>query len=38
MALEMKNLYNFPYSLMHMRPSGEISNHNKINPTWHVHV
>ena len=25
LALEMKNLYDFPYSLMHIRPSDEIS-------------
>ena len=32
LALEMKNLYDFPYSLMHIRPSDEISifkGHNK---------
>ena len=31
LALEMENLYDFPYSLMHIRPSDEISNHNKTN-------
>ena len=25
LALEMENLYDFPYSLMHIRPSDEIS-------------
>ena len=29
LALEMKNLYDFPYSLMHIRSSDEISNHNR---------
>ena len=38
LALEMENLYDFPYSLMHIRPSDEISNHNKTNLAWHLHV
>ena len=38
LALEMKNLYGCPYSLMHIRPSDEISNYNKTNLTWHLHV
>ena len=28
-ALDIKNLYDFPYSLMHIRTSDEISNHKK---------
>ena len=38
LALEMKNLYDFPYSLMNIRPSDEISNYNNTNLTWHLHV
>ena len=38
LALEMKNLYDFPYSLMNIRPSDEISNYNPANLTWHLHV
>ena len=38
LALEMENLYDFPYSLKHIRPSDEISNHNKTNLAWHLHV
>ena len=38
LALEMKNMYDFPYFLMHIRPSDKISNHNKKNLTWHLHA
>ena len=37
-AVEMKTLYDFPNFLMHIRPFGKISNHNKTNLTWHLHV
>ena len=34
LALEMKDLYDFPYSLLHIRSSDETSNHNKTNLTF----
>ena len=37
-AVEMKKLYDFPYFLIHIRPFNEISNNNKTNLTWYLHV
>ena len=37
-AGEMKNLYDFPYYLMHIGRSEEIINHSKTNLTWNLHV
>ena len=34
----MKTLYDFPYFLMHIRPFDIISNYNKTNLIWHLHV
>ena len=39
LALEMDNLYDFPYSLMHIRLSDAVLNHSKTNNlTWHLYA
>ena len=38
LALEIKNLSDSPYSLIHIRFSDEISNNSETNLTWHLHV
>ena len=38
LALEMDNLYDSPYSLMHIRLSDAVSNHSKTNLTWHLYA